>query len=284
MINLDNIHPKAEAIKISTLLKAANMYTFPLHLKDIIINYSKCRNQCDCIHCIDRDCIIDIVGEDLSQDYDGELVKTDKGWVIIYNNKVSYSGRINFTLAHEFGHYILHRKLFPQGMKCTKQDIANSELCKDIESQANQFASFLLMPLDDFRLESQKQSFSVELFENLSKRYGTSITATMLKWIDMTNQDAMLIFSDNGFVDWTRISQSLFKKNLIHPISRKDVQEIPDNSLTARVYKGSTKRFENEQENIWYNQSRTSEVVFYAPNFEGTLTVILFHDIQKIIE
>lgn len=284
MTNNEKLYPKAEAIKISKLLKALGMYNFPINMKGIILDYSICRDKHDCSTCQNKDCIADIIGIDLSQDFDGELKKTPKGWVIIYNININYPGRINFTIAHEFGHYILHRKLFPKGLQCTKKDITNGNIHKNIECEANEFASFLLMPLDDFRTEAGKIPFSVNLFENLSKRYGTSITATMLKWIDMTDKDAMLISSDNGFIDWCSISKSLFQKYIITPKTRKDSQEVPKDSLTARVYKGEEKRFEANQENIWYNQSRTTEVVFYAPNLEGTLTMVLFHDIQKTSE
>ncbi len=284
MTNNEKLRPKAEAIKISKLLKALGIYNFPINMKEIILDYSKCRDKHDCSTCQNKDCIVDIIGIALSQDFDGELKKTPKGWVIIYNTNINYPGRINFTIAHEFGHYILHRKLFPNGLQCTKKDIANGNIHKNIECEANEFASFLLMPLDDFRIEARKTPFSVNLFENLSQRYGTSITATMLKWIDMTDKDAMLISSDNGFIDWCIISKSLFQKYLIMPKTRKDTQEVPQDSLTARVYKGEEKRFEANQENIWYNQSRTTEVVFYAPNLEGTLTMVLFNDIQETLE
>lgn len=56
--------------------------------------------------------------------FDGALLPAppgERGWGIFYNSAVTSKGRINFTLAHEFGHYLLHRLAFPAGMQCSRQ-------------------------------------------------------------------------------------------------------------------------------------------------------------------
>jgi Zn-dependent peptidase ImmA (M78 family) len=70
----------------------------------------------------------------------------------LYNTDISSFGRLNFTLAHEFGHYLLHRLDYPDSITCSQQDMVrwDSE-SGQIEKQANEFAAGLLMPLDDFR-------------------------------------------------------------------------------------------------------------------------------------
>src|SRR6266571_3775794 len=46
-----------------------------------------------------------------------------KGWGIFYNSAISSEGRINFTLGHEFGHYLIHRLAYPDGIRCGEQDV-----------------------------------------------------------------------------------------------------------------------------------------------------------------
>lgn len=188
--------PQKVAIRLSQILNITKGDNhFPVDVTELALSYSKST-------CLSNDdCLIAIQGADLSNDVDGILEKTREGWVIIYNNSIKYSGRINFTIAHEFGHYLLHRNKYPNGLKCTKADIYNDSIKKTVETDANIFASYLLMPLDDFRKQSKLYSFSPALFENLAKRYNTSLTATILKWIDMTDKKAMAIFSDNGFIE-----------------------------------------------------------------------------------
>lgn len=74
-----------------------------------------------------------------------------KEWLLLYNQSMSSPGRVRFTQAHELGHYILHRQL-RESFNCSDADMHNwSADEKDIEGQADLFASYLLMPLDDFR-------------------------------------------------------------------------------------------------------------------------------------
>src|ERR1700733_8244860 len=63
------------------------------------------------------DPIVSVKGDSLPT-FDGALFRVPsgrKGWAIIYNNAIASKGRINFTLAHEFGHYLVHREAYPNG-------------------------------------------------------------------------------------------------------------------------------------------------------------------------
>ena len=55
-----------------------------------------------------------------------------------------------FTNAHEFGHYLMHRSLFAKGLECNEEAVTfrNGD---ELEAEADTFAAYLLMPLDDFR-------------------------------------------------------------------------------------------------------------------------------------
>jgi hypothetical protein len=66
------------------------------------------------------DPIVRVQGENLPG-FEGALFKAPsgkKGWGIFYNNRMSSKGRINFTLAHELGHYLLHRLAYPDDRQC----------------------------------------------------------------------------------------------------------------------------------------------------------------------
>ena len=64
-----------------------------------------------------------IVGDDLPG-FEGMLRPHRKRpeWHIIYNDDPRYRGRVRFTIAHEFGHYQLHRLLL------TSRDYATGTL------------------------------------------------------------------------------------------------------------------------------------------------------------
>lgn len=267
--------PQKVAIRLSQILNITKGDNhFPVDVTELALSYSKST-------CLSNDdCLIAIQGADLSNDVDGILEKTREGWVIIYNNSIKYSGRINFTIAHEFGHYLLHRNKYPNGLKCTKADIYNDSIKKTVETDANIFASYLLMPLDDFRKQSKLYSFSPALFENLAKRYNTSLTATILKWIDMTDKKAMAIFSDNGFIEWKKQSTSLYKTRLISTKKSFTPKEIPTSSVTYKLFYGEIdNNYEKNQNGVWCKEGvTTQEIAFVSPELEFAITIVLFDD------
>ncbi|EQA4400421.1 ImmA/IrrE family metallo-endopeptidase, partial [Acinetobacter baumannii] len=94
-------------------------------------------------------------------------------WTILYNPTVESSGRILFTKAHELGHYILHRTIQDEFL-CGAEDLQTYDIAS-IETEANKFSSYLLMPIDDFR----RQIDQTQLIQSLSLcalRYGVSLT------------------------------------------------------------------------------------------------------------
>ena len=103
-------------------------------------------------------------------------------WLLLYNEAVSSLGRVRFTQAHELGHYILHRQ-DRESFQCSDADMLNwSKDDKDIEGQADLFASYLLMPLDDYRKQVTAM-VDLDLLGHCADRYGVSLTAAILKWL-----------------------------------------------------------------------------------------------------
>lgn len=273
--------PQKIAIKLTQILNITKgLEHFPVDVAELAISYSE--GTCTSI----EDRIVAVKGADLSNDVDGVLQKTPSGWVIIYNTSIKYLGRINFTIAHEFGHYLLHRKIYPSGLQCAKDDIYGDSTKKHIETEANIFASYLLMPFDDFRKTSALYPFSPELFHNLAERYNTSLTATILKWIDMTDKKAMAIFSDNGFIEWKKQSTSLYKTRLIGSKKSPIPEEIPSNSVTHKLFYGeSDDNYEKNQNGIWGKEGVISkEIAFVSPELEFAITIVLFDDDEIPLE
>ncbi len=83
------------------------------------------------------------------------------GWAILYNPAIRSLGRINYTLGHEFGHYLCHRHLKPTGFQCGESDVLGATLQQ--EREADRFASYLLMPLDDFRAQIGNEKMTLEV-------------------------------------------------------------------------------------------------------------------------
>lgn len=163
--------------------------------------------------------------------FDGALFANEarNRWMMLYNNGLASPGRIRFTQAHELGHYILHR-LKRDEFRCSSDDMLSWEE-KNIEAEADLFASFLLMPLNDFR-NQLTTDVDIELLRHCAVRYGVSLTAAALKWIKCTEESAVLILSRDGFMKWA-FSSAAARRNGVFFRTRKEVVKIPTGSLAA---------------------------------------------------
>lgn len=152
-------------------------------------------------------------------------------WLLLYNDTIGSAGRIRFTQAHELGHYVLHRAKRDE-FQCGDSDVLNWPGDEaNIESQADAFASYLLMPIDDFRKQI-RGSVDLNSLGQCADRYGVSLTAAVLKWLQFTEEKAMLVISRSGFVDWAWSSETAFKAGAFIR-SKREVVGIQAGTLAA---------------------------------------------------
>ncbi len=270
--------PQAWAIHLSQLVKifhdAHGLDPFPIKVEPLAREYSRQVFPNEPITLVD--------GLELSGGFDGMLMPNPHvpgEWGIVYNKAIRSPGRINFTLAHELGHYLLHRHISPSGIQCGSREMLDwrSELGA-IEAQANTFASFLLMPLDDFRRQVAGETTSLDLMRHLADRYEVSITAAILKWLDMTTQRAMLVVSRSGFIDWARSSDSLMKSGVFYR-ARQQITPLPEQSLAGG--KGlaiGTYAETKHPRGVWPGNEDVHEMTIFSPTNEMTITLLLYPD------
>ncbi|MDF1585432.1 ImmA/IrrE family metallo-endopeptidase [Marinimicrococcus flavescens] len=83
----------------------------------------------------------------------GQITPNDNGSFTITVNKADHYFRQRFTMAHELGHYLMHRHLIGTGVddnvayrSTDAGSYYNLRIKQTHEVQANQFAAHLLMP------------------------------------------------------------------------------------------------------------------------------------------
>lgn len=90
------------------------------------------------------------------------------GRPIIGVNALHHPNRQRFTIAHELGHYMLHRELITDSVHVDKQfkvlmrDSNAGTGTQRVEVEANQFAAALLMPEALVRKAIEQQSFDID--------------------------------------------------------------------------------------------------------------------------
>lgn len=152
-------------------------------------------------------------------------------WLLLYNSTIGSAGRIRFTQAHELGHYILHRAS-RSGFQCGDNDISGWPGDQEsIETQADTFASYLLMPIDDFRAQTLGK-IDLNVLSQCAERYGVSLSAAILKWLQFTDEKAILVMSSSGFMNWAWSSESAWRAGAFFRTKAETV-EIPAGTLAS---------------------------------------------------
>lgn len=122
-------------------------------------------------------------------------------WGIFVNPKARAERR-RFTVAHELGHFVLHRLAQPK-FNCDKESVYSGiATLKTIEREADDFASNLLMPGNMLRDRIDGKRIDIHLLGDLAKEFGVSLEAICIRLIKLTEQRAVLVYWDNGFLKY----------------------------------------------------------------------------------
>lgn len=269
------VYPEREANNVTVVLRTVGAASLPVDVRLIAAEFSKAKYPDDPITVIKGDHLPGFEGA-LCPPPNGK-----KGWGIFYNDALS-PGRINFTLGHEFGHYLMHRKLYPNGFQCSTEDMArwNSEYGQR-ENEANRFAATLLMPLDDFRnqIDARKRSDFDELGA-CADRYDVSLIAAILRWLQYTTRRAMLVVSRDGYILWARSSGPAYRSGLFFKTNDRSPIEVPQASLAAnpQTFSGPSSSCDFGDD-VWLKRPCTEQVIL-SDQYDFTLSLLHFGDAE----
>ena len=210
--------------------------------------------------------------------FDGALYrapKGKKGWGIFYNSAMTSLGRISFTVAHEFGHYLLHRLAYPNGIQCGEQDIVrwDSEYAK-IEHEANVFAANILMPFDDFRRQIDSgERVDMDMLASCAVRYGVSLIAATIRWLEYTERRAIIVVARDSFILWARSSSAAARSGVFFRTSRGPI-ELPALSLAARRDAACDARVGADlPPGVWFREA-CREMVVFSDQYDFSISLL----------
>ena len=147
-----------------------------------------------------------------------------------------------------------------------------------IEGEANTFASYLLMPLDDFRTQIKGRSIDIDVMTELSDRYAVSLTAAILKWMTITDKRAMIVVGKEGFIDWAWSSEPLLRSGVFYR-ARQEVTELPPASLAAQEVDSDTGRHgHHHPAGVWLGAEPVREMTVFSPGNEMSISLLLYPD------
>ena len=204
----------------------------------------------------------------------GALIPADSRtrWGIVYGPGQS-PGRRRFTIAHEFGHYLLHRKKYPNGIHSSEADV-DGRTKAQVEREANEFASWLLMPLDDFRKQiSPRDKPDFDVLGCCADRYEVSLVAAILKWLRYTEQRAVFVTSVDGFVKWSWSSKPALVSGAFIRTSRSTF-ELPSGSAASQEqFTPEVRAGIDHPAGVWFAE-RVRERSFKSEKYDTVYTLL----------
>jgi Zn-dependent peptidase ImmA (M78 family) len=117
-----------------------------------------------------------IWGDEISGMIVRDAERGGKSGYAIYVNGKHAPVRRRFTIAHEIGHYVLHRSLIGDGVQ--DDALYRSKLSGAIEAEANRFAADLLMP---WNLINQEMAAGTSTVEDLAREFGVSKSSMSIR-------------------------------------------------------------------------------------------------------
>lgn len=243
---------------------------FPVDIASVAKEYSRQKYPDDPIALV--------IGDNLPN-FDGALMRAPAGkigWGIFYNNSIASKGRVNFTLAHEFGHYLMHRSTNPAGLRCGQQDVVRWDSdYGQIEHQANTFAANILMPLDDYRRQVDARSkVDIDMLAQCAERYKVSLIAAALQWLKYTERRAVLVVSRDGYILWARSSDAALKTKAYFKTSLGPI-EVPAKSLVGRHDLAADVRSGIDlPADVWFKEP-VREMTIFAEHYDFAISLLM---------
>jgi Zn-dependent peptidase ImmA (M78 family) len=180
--------------------------------------------------------------------FDG-LLEYDGNFHIYLNIRDNLSPnnpRIRFSFAHELGHYFIdeHRNALIKGKSLHKS--YNQYLQKNIvETEADFFASNLLMPKQFILNDIANKKFSIDIINTLKDKYKVSFTACAIRFLNTNKYPIMIVYAENNQIKWKFCSDDFRYKWLLND------KIVPQDTVMGEYFTQNNTENTRKTETVW---------------------------------
>jgi hypothetical protein len=212
----------------------------------------------------------------------GMLLRHGDEFGILYATHVKSDGFRNFSVSHELGHYFLEGHIdhvLPEdGAHTSHAGFVSGD---PYELEADQFAAGLLMPETPFKRALGRQNPGLPVVESLAGLCRTSLTATAIRYAELTDDAVAIVISTGPIIDFCFMSDTI--KSLPQLTWLKKGTAVPRGTATARLNLSAQRVADGEREDAdidimdWLGGSRSAratEQVIGLGGYGKTLTVL----------
>jgi hypothetical protein len=139
------------------------------------------------------------------------------------------------------------------------------------------------MPLDDFRRQVDGEPISFDLLGHCADRYGVSLTAVALRWIEIAPKRAVLVASRDDHMLWAKSNTAAFKSGAFFATRRHTI-ELPREALAHSANAATTRAQQRLPALHWFPREPASmpltEMTVVAGNYDYTLTLLVMPETE----
>ncbi len=146
-----------------------------------------------------------IINEKPIKGAEGRLITDQANGIIVVNSNIREPGKKRFVIAHELGHFALHRDSEKISI-CDQEAFIDWHKNRPYETEANEFAAELLMPTSIFRKACQSDEPNAEIVKTMAEMFDTTLTATAIRYVEIGWFPAVLVCTHNKIIRWYRRS------------------------------------------------------------------------------
>lgn len=147
---------------------------------------------------------------DTTEGVSGMLLRHGNTFGILYATYVPSEGFHRFSVSHELGHYFLEGHIdhvLPQdGIHTSHAGFVSAD---PYEQEADCFAAGMLMPGVLFQREIRRIDPGLDAIESLSKKCKTSLTATAIRYAELSEDAVAIILSTGQTIDFCFLSEAM---------------------------------------------------------------------------
>ncbi|WP_306569237.1 ImmA/IrrE family metallo-endopeptidase [Faecalispora jeddahensis] len=208
--------------------------------------------------------------------YSGALHKENGEYYILINSDSHNIGRMNFTKAHELGHFFLGHP--GEKFECSSSDIFTTDKKnKPYEVEANRFAASFLLPQNKMKLFISDDNYDFSTISGIAANFQTSISAAVIRTIVFLQGSFMAVWAEDSLVQWSVRSPNC---QIILP---KRQSKVPSKSIAHKCFAESIKPPQNTyikvpndtwQSNYQQEKRPLKEMTVFFKNYNATLSVV----------
>lgn len=134
----------------------------------------------------------------------GRLARLGGQATISVSNQIDYVPRRRFVVAHELGHFEIHKSV--NQLELCDEGKIDELYDQGTEREANAFASELLMPTDLWRKRTDVKEPNLNVVSDLADEFSVSLVAASIRFAKLTDDRCCAVFVQNGVVQWAAYS------------------------------------------------------------------------------